>query len=63
MIPLPGKLSEKICTKFLLNELHENKILTTSHAIFHFVKQIADGIDSKQSTAAVFLDLPELSTQ
>ena len=51
----------------LLNELNENAILSdeqfgfhaglsTSHAIFHFVKYIIDGLNNKKVTAAVYLD-------
>ena len=67
ILPLPGKLLEKICTRFLLGELEENDILSkdqfgfrsglsTSHAIHHYVKHIIDGINSKRITAAVYLD-------
>ena len=54
ILPLPGKILEKICTRMLLNELEENDILSneqygfraglsTSHAILHFVKYIIPG--------------------
>ena len=67
VLPLPGRLMEKICTKFILNELTVNNILSdfqfgfrkgllTSHAIFHFVRQIAEGINNEKLTAAVYLD-------
>ena len=67
ILPLPGKLLEKICTRFLLMELDINSILSpyqfgfraglsTSHAIFYYVKNIIDGINSKKITAAVYLD-------
>ena len=67
ILPLPGKLLEKICTKLLLSELGENEILSkfqfgfrkgmsTSHAIFHYVKHIIDGINKNDITAAIYLD-------
>ena len=67
ILPLPGKILEKLCTKFLLDELKENDILSddqygfrtglsTSHATYHYVKYIVDGINNKQVTAAVYLD-------
>ena len=67
ILPLPGKILEKICTKFLLEELFENTILckeqfgfrsglSTSHAIHHYVKYIVDGINNKETTAAIYLD-------
>ena len=68
ILPLPGKLLEKICTKFLLDELDENAILTkeqfgfraglsTSHAIHGYVKYIIDGLNSKSITASIYLDV------
>ena len=67
ILPLPGKILEKICTKFLLVELEQNNILSeyqfgfrsglsTSHAVQYFVKYIADNINTKKVTAAVYLD-------
>ena len=67
ILPLPGKLLEKMCTKLLLEELCENDILidvqygfrtglSTSHAIQHYVKYIIDGINNKKVTAGVYLD-------
>ena len=67
ILPLPGKIIEKICTKFSLEELDENDILSneqfgfrsglsTSHAIHHYVKYIIDGINIKNITASVYLD-------
>ena len=58
---------EKICSKLLLGELEENSILSpyqfgfrrglsTSHAIFHFVKEIVDGINNRELTLATYLD-------
>ena len=67
ILPLPGKILEKICTSFLLNELTDNEIisefqfgfcrgLSTSHAIFHVVKQIIEGINSRNVTVSLYLD-------
>ena len=67
ILPLPGKILEKICTRLLLGELDENAILSneqygfraglsTSHAIHHYVKYIIDGLNDKQITASVYLD-------
>ena len=67
ILPLPGKILEKICTRFLLEELRENEILceeqfgfraglSTSHAIQKYVKYIIDGVNSKKVTATVYLD-------
>ena len=67
ILPLPGKILEIICTNFLLGELEANNILSeyqfgfrrglsTSHAIFHYVKHIVDGINNKDLTAAIYLD-------
>ena len=67
ILPLPGKILEKNCTKFLLEELYENGILSNeqfgfrsglspSHAIHHYVKYIIDGINIKNITASVYLD-------
>ena len=65
ILPLPGKILEKICTKYLLNDLSSNNILSeyqfglrsglsTSHAVFHYIKGIVDGINSKYVTAFFF---------
>ena len=67
ILPLPGKLLEKICTRLLLMELNLNTVLSpyqfgfrtglsTSHAIFYYVKNIIDGINNKEVTASVYLD-------
>ena len=67
ILPLPGKLLEKICTRLLIMELNANSILSpfqfgfraglpTSHAIFHYVKNIIDGINNKKITASIYLD-------
>ena len=67
ILPLPGKILEKICCRFLLMELDTNLILSryqfgfrsglsTSHAIFYYVKNITDGINDKNVTASVYLD-------
>ena len=67
ILPLPGKILEKFCTKLLLSELDENDILSnaqfgfrkglsTSHAIFHYVKNIIDSINRNDVTAAIYLD-------
>ena len=67
ILPLPGKILVQICSKLLIGELEEKLILSknqfcfrrglsTSHAIFHFVKQITDGINNKEITLATYLD-------
>ena len=67
ILPLPGKILEKICCRFLLMELNQKNILSpyqfgfragrsTSHAIFYYVKNIIDGINSKKVTTSVYLD-------
>ena len=67
ILPLPGKILEKICTKYLLNDLNLNNILSdyqfgfrhglsTSHAVFHYTKGIIDGMNNKDTTASVYLD-------
>ena len=67
ILPLPGKILEKICTQLLLNELNENTILSseqygfraglsTSQAILNYIKHIIDGLNNKKVTAAVYLD-------
>ena len=69
-MPFPGKLLEKNCTRLLLMELDANSILSgyqfgfrrglsTSHAIFYFVKNIIDGINNKNVTAAAYLDFAQ----
>ena len=67
ILPLPGKILEKICTKYLSEELDEHAVLSkdqfgfrtglsTSHAVHHYVKYIIDGMNNKNITAAVYLD-------
>ena len=67
ILPLPGKILEKICSKFLLVELEENDVLSpfqfgfrkelsTSHVIFHYVKHIVDHININKVTASAYLD-------
>ena len=67
ILPLPGKILEKICTNYLMNDLKINNILSdyqfgfrsglsTSHAVFHYIKCIIDGINNRGVTAAVYLD-------
>ena len=67
ILPLPGKILEKYCTKLLMSELDENEILSdlqfgfrkglsTSHAIFHYVKNITDSINKNDITSAIYLD-------
>ena len=67
ILPLPGKILEKNCSKFLLCELEENDVLSpsqfgfrkelsTSHAIFHYVKHIVDNININKVTASAYLD-------
>ena len=67
ILPLPGKILEKICTKFLLEELDENNILnkeqfgfrsdlSTSNTVHGYVKYIIDRLNCKKFTCSVYLD-------
>ena len=67
IIPLIGKLMEKLCTNLLNNHLEYNNILcneqygfrpkrSTSLAIFNYVKNITDQINQKKIVGAIYLD-------
>ena len=67
IIPLVGKILEKICTRFLSDQLADNEILcdeqfgfrpgrSTTDALFRYVKFLIDEINDKKVIGSLYLD-------
>ena len=70
IVPLIGKLMEKLCTNLLNKHLEINNILcdeqygfrpkrSTSLAIFNYIKSITEEINRKKIVGAIYLDFAE----